>query len=220
MKNFNEKALVEKLDKILRKEFGTNLSFKEFSAGYGIADLVFASDFLFSKKILNRAPLTNFYALKILLSFNDKLFGKEELLMLSNDVSERKHLVSQLNFLLKNKYLEKISDNCFKKVESVNLNQIKKIIAIEVKLTDYKNGLIQAKRYQYFADESYLAILKDAEKNIDFSEFNKSNIGLILFDTKNNSIEIKYPESQKKNSKINVYAKELMLEKFLSLTAS
>ncbi len=217
MKNFNEKTLVEKLDKILRKKFGTNLSFKEFSAGYGIADLVFASNFSFSKKAVSRAPLTNFYALKILLSIHKNQFSKEEVLSLG-DVTEKRHLSSQLNFLIKNKYIEIVTNNHFKKCPSSNLGQIKKVIAIEVKLTDHKNGLLQAKRYQYFADESYLAILKEAEKNIDINEFNKSNIGLILFDIKNNSIEIKYPKSQQTAaSKINIYAKELMLEKFLSL---
>lgn len=221
MKNLNEKTLVQKLDKILRKQFGTNLSFKEFSAGYGIADLVFASDFSFSKKQASkRMPITNFFGLKILLSLEDsKIYSQEEILSIGNSL-DRSVILKQLSFLVKNSYIERISRHQFKKaIRKEEFNPIKKVIAIEVKLTDHKNGLLQAKRYQYFADESYLAILKEAEKNIDIDEFNRNNIGLILFDQKTNSIEIKYPNKGNKfEDRINLYAKELMLQKFLSLS--
>lgn len=220
MKNFNEKTLVEKLDKILRKKFGTNLSFKEFSAGYGIADLVFAPDFSFSRKKVSRLPITNFNALKILISIEeDKKYTLEEILNFGN-ITERKSLIKQLNFLVKNGYIKKDSEKKFEKIPNKDpLNPIKKIIAIEVKLTDHVNGLIQAKRYQYFADESYLAILKKAEKNINAEEFNQSNIGLILFDDETGKIEIKYPEKVNFfQDSINLYARGLMLEKFLNLS--
>jgi len=221
MKSFNEKTLVQKLDKILRKQFGTNLSFKEFSAGYGIADLVFASDFSFSKREANkRMPIANFFGLKILLSLEDrKTYSQEEILSLGNTL-DYPIILKQLSFLIKNNYVEKVSKNIYKKtINKDNLNPIKKVIAIEVKLADHKNGLIQAKRYQYFADESYLAILKEAEKNIDIEEFNRQNIGLILFDAKSNTIEIRHPEKGNIfEGKLNLYAKELMLQKFLSLS--
>lgn len=215
MKNFNEKALVQKLDKILKKEFGTNLSFREFSAGYGIADLVFATDFSFSKEKIRKTPIANFNGLKILFSLEDgEIYSREEILKLGHAL-EGPALIKQLNSLIKNNYIERVSRNSYKKIIS-NENPIQKIVAIEVKLSDHKNGFIQAKRYKYFADESYLAILKEAEKNIDFSEFDKQNIGLILFDSQTGTIEIKYPQKASCfESRINLFAKELMLTKFL-----
>ncbi len=221
MKKFNEEKLVQKLDRILKREFGTNISFREFSAGYGIADLVFASDFSFSKHKIQRAPIANFHALKILYSFTqERLYSKEEILSLG-DHFERKNLIKQLGFLVKNDYLEKISKDTYKKTKTADdIHPIKKVIAIEVKLTDHKNGLIQAKRYRYFADESYLAILKSAEKHIDMNEFNKHNIGLILFDGDNNRLEIRYPEKSKiQEDRIKHYAKELMFQKFINLAS-
>lgn len=220
MKNFNEKALVQKLDKILRKKFGTNLSFKEFSAGYGIADLVFAENFSFNSRKVRRLPVTNFYALKILFFLeSSRVYTKDEILKLGTPI-EKTSINKQLNFLVKNDYVDRVSKNAYrKKISETDLSPIRKVVAIEVKLTDYKNGLIQARRYQYFADESYLAILKDAEKHIDFDEFNKSNIGLILFDNTTNTIEIKYPQRlNNTEGGINLYAKELMFEKYLSLS--
>lgn len=218
MKNFNEKKLVIKLDKILKKEFGTNLSFYEFSAGYGIADLVFASNFSFSKRIMQRTPLTDFNSLNIFLTLDSQVIYE-----FTNMFSMFPHLNTdeikkQLRFLTNHGYLKKINKNKFKKiVETDSLSPIHKVIAIEVKLNDHKGGLVQARRYQYFADESYLAILKEAEKNINMDEFNRHNIGLILFDSKTNTIEIKHPELKNSicNGSVSLFAKEIMISQYL-----
>ncbi|HRN70157.1 MAG TPA: hypothetical protein PLS49_03135 [Candidatus Woesebacteria bacterium] len=222
MRKFDEKELVYKLDKILKKEFGTNLSFHEFSAGYGIADLVFAPSFSFNKKIVKRSPITDFCSLSLLLTLEEgKIYTQNEINTLVPQYSQR-----EVNRLLKslviNNYMKKLNKDNYTKLELINpLNPIKSVIAIEVKLSDHKKGLTQARRYQYFADESYLAILKEAEKNINFEEFYNYNIGLILFDTNKNKIEIKHPNQINKNyqNTVNLFAKEMMLSKFMSFAS-
>lgn len=221
MSKFDEKALVIKLDKILKREFGTDLAFHEFSTGYGIADLVFAPNFSFKKNFIGRTPLTSFNSLKILLTLEEnKYYQLSDIIEIFPQFTLQE-IKKIFKVLVKNKYVIKISRGVYKKVISRDLlNPIKKIIAIEVKLTDYRNGLIQARRYQYFADESYLAILKEAERNINFDEFHKHNIGLILFDSKSNSIEIKCPQSINYNyaKEISIFAKEIMLSKSVSFS--
>ncbi|MGI8420011.1 MAG: hypothetical protein ACR2LN_05215 [Candidatus Levyibacteriota bacterium] len=221
MRNFDEKKLVSKLDKILRKEFGTNLAFHEFSAGYGIADLVFAPNFSFKKNLLNRKPLTSFNSLKILLTLDDQKPYK-----LSELIDTFPHLTlseikKQLKTLINSKYLQKVSKDLYvKTLVKEQMNPINKIIAVEVKLNDHKNGLMQARRYQYFADESYLAILKESEKNINFDEFNRYNIGLILFDNSKGTIEIKHPEPMNFHfeNTVSLFAKEMMMNRFIQVS--
>ena len=70
----------------------------------------------------------------------------------------------------------------------------KTIIAIEVKISDWENGLYQAWRYKNFAEQSFLAIYRPFSKSVDTKEFVKNNIGLILFDEKGFDIVI-YPET-------------------------
>lgn len=212
----DERSLVFKLEKILKKEFGTNLAFHEFTTGYGIADLVFAKKFSFSRKILKRKPITDFNSFSLFLNLDiNKEYSISEISNIFPYLNESE-IKKRLRVLVTSGYLNKLDKNFYKKnISEINFNPIKKIIAIEVKLNDHKNGLIQARRYKYFADESYLAILKEAEKNIDISEFNKQNIGLILFNSKDNTIEIKHPrEDQRIEKKINLFAKELMVYKF------
>lgn len=222
MRNLNEKTLVQKLDKILKKEFGTNLAFHEFSAGYGIADLVFAPDFSFRKNIVKRTPLTDFNCLKLFLTLEKgEVYSLDRISLLFPSL-EKSSLKKNLNFLVANRYLKKMGQSSYVKIGvEEELNRIKRIIAIEVKLSDHRGGLVQARRYQYFADESYLAILKEAEKNIDFDEFKKYNIGLILFDTKTNTIEIKTPKHKNISFEghVSIFAKQMMLTRFLSFSS-
>jgi len=63
-----------------------------------------------------------------------------------------------------------------------------KFIAIEVKISDWKQGLYQAWRYYSFAEKSYLALYKEYSSTVDISLFKKHNVGLIIFDK--NSIQI------------------------------
>lgn len=215
----NEKKLVEKLDRILKKEFGTNLAFHEFSAGYGIADLVFAQNFSFTKKSVDRMPLTNFGSLQFLLSLeNEKAYGFDDLLREFPHLNAME-IKKQLRPLVSNDYLTCTDDSTYIKNWEEG-HPIKKIIAVEVKLNDHRGGLVQARRYQYFADESYLAILKEAEKNIDSDEFNKHNIGLILFDQQTNTVEIRQPLPTNTNCEdtVSLFAKEMMLSRYLSVS--
>lgn len=216
----NEKKLVEKLDRILKKEFGTNLAFHEFSAGYGIADLVFAPDFSFNKKVAGRTPLTNFGSLQMLMSLEDaKPYDFDEILSVFPHL-DAGEIKKYLRPLLSNEYLTVMEDSMYIKTWQEDFNPIKKVIAVEVKLSDHRGGLVQARRYQYFADESYLAILKEAEKNIDFDEFNKHNIGLILFNQHTNTVEIRHPQPTNINYEdtVSLFAKEMMLSRYLSVS--
>lgn len=221
MKSFDEKELVHKLDKILKREFGTNLAFHEFSAGYGIADLVFAPNFSFKKSAINRTPLTSFNSLNFLLSLESKKeYEIADVLKIFSQLTANE-IKKELRILVNCGYLKKTGKDGYTKTFEKNyINPIKRIVAVEVKLNDHRGGLTQARRYQYFADESYLAILKEAERNIDYDEFNKYNIGLILFDSKTNTIEVKSPirTNNTCEDSVRLFAKEMMFSRYLNFS--
>lgn len=213
----SESELVTKIEKLLQEKFSTELTFREISAGYGIADLVFAPSE--TCNTIDREPITHFGTLKFFLELSKKRYSIDELFSLAPYVS-RRDIRKSISFLIRNGYLEQKADGKFQKNQIIIKNEpIQKIIAIEAKLTDYRNGIIQARRYQYFADQSYLAILKSASRHFDTESLLSSGIGLILFDERSETISIQKPRKVSENVQEKVYrlfARELMLNRMVT----
>lgn len=209
-----EKQLVSELAKRLTTIFNTDIAVTELSAGYGIVDIAFARNFFTAKNEIGREPLNNYVALKIVLGLEkSRTFSFDEALKISgvSIVACRKII----NNLIELGYIKKISSNTFKKSYKVK-NPIKKIVAIEAKLKDWKQGAMQARRYKSFTDECYLALLSRYEKNVDYKYLDNFGIGLILFNPTSGKIIFK--KRPKKNDFLDlydkvssVYAKEMFL---------
>jgi len=93
-----------------------------------------------------------------------------------------------------------------KETSSFNTKQTK-FIAIEVKISDWRQGLYQAWRYYSFAEKSYLALYKEYAKNADIDLFKKHNVGLIVFDEK--TIRVLYNPTLNSFKGDNVYEAKL-----------
>lgn len=59
-----------------------------------------------------------------------------------------------------------------------------RFVAVEVKISDWKQGLYQAWRYNSFAEKSYLAIYKPNAEKVEIDLFREYNVGLVVFDEK------------------------------------
>jgi len=57
-----------------------------------------------------------------------------------------------------------------------------KVVAYEAKLYDWKQGLLQANRYRYFADESYLVMPYQTIHRAQVAHFERIGVGLVAFD--------------------------------------
>lgn len=210
----SEAEMVKLLASALKQKFNTDVSVQEFAGGYGIADLVFAKNFLAGTNTVSRTPINNYYALKSYLKLPQKTpFNVSDIINLSGtskNISER-----VVSYLLKENYIYKEGKNYYKSNIQFN-NPIKKLVAIEAKLKDWKKGILQARRYKSFTDECYLAILSRYEKNIDYTYLDKFGIGLILFNEKNGDIWIKQKPSKNillsfYEDLMGIFAKELFL---------
>lgn len=209
-----EADLVQLLASGLQRSFNTDIAVQEFAGGYGIADLVFAKNFITCQNIINRKPLNNYYALKSYLSLpQNEPFTLYDIVRASGGGKAIGGTVA--NILISGSYIFK-EDGFFYKTETSLTNPIKKLIAIEVKLRDWKQGILQARRYKSYTDECYLAILSRYEKNIDKKYLNQFGIGLILFNEGNGEIWIKQKPTKNTllsiyNEVVSLFAKELFL---------
>ena len=80
--------------------------------------------------------------------------------------------LSRLNLVLIKNEIVKILDN-LKKI------RLGTTVAVEAKISDWKNGLVQAQRYLLFSDYSYLALPKKNIKLININMLKESGIGLL-----------------------------------------
>lgn len=160
----------------------------EMGFDFGIADILI---FWVSKELLEKRkiseikkPILNFLSYYIFFNApKNREFEFNELLELLNikDNDTAKYIkYNNIKYLVKNNYFLQIHRNLYIKNNNY-INPVKKIFAFEIKISDWKSGIIQAKRYKSYADESYLGIwdrfLGRALKNIDLFEIN--NIGLL-----------------------------------------
>lgn len=77
-----------------------------------------------------------------------------------------------------------IKDEVVKAINSIKNARLGVTIAVEAKISDWKNGLIQAQRYLLFSDYSYLALPKNNIKLVDKDLLKEAGIGLLAIDNK------------------------------------
>jgi DNA-binding transcriptional ArsR family regulator len=88
---------------------------------------------------------------------------------------------SQLvSFLERAGYVERIGNKLARRNGFIPI--AKEIVAIEAKVSDWKKGAIQAKRYRWFADKVYLAIAAKYCHRVQVELLQKHKIGLLSVD--------------------------------------
>jgi hypothetical protein len=173
---------------------------QEYNAGYGIADLV---GFRISyencnKRIANeqKSPLERLEFFKLLEALPDIESGLATTLSeLSSvlPVSENRLQYHWLKLLEELGYVKRLDNKEYVKINGF-IPIVKEIVAIEAKLTDWKKGAVQAKRYKVFADRTYLAIHERAAHRVDTQLLAKHGIGLLIVAERSVREEIAAPK--------------------------
>ncbi len=160
------------------------ISTREFSIGFGIADLVYF-ELTNNFDAANNTPIISDSAIAILRIFRKGDFFTAdqiaELAFVSLRTAKKK-----LKELVEADYLE-IEKKVFMLIRAYR-PIVEKVIAIEVKLHNWKKALSQAFKYTLFSNQSYVAMdagyVHRAKANID--EFQKCNIGLLSITNEGN----------------------------------
>ena len=217
-----EKEIVENINIYLK---GKNILYSnELRMGIGIPDISFSMNV--DKKL---KPLNDYYLIKIF------SYIEQHERVTINQIQE--------NFLfpirkIKNYLLElvslkliKIFKDYIKAIKSICNKNLGTIVSIEAKIKDWKGACLQAQRYLYFSDYSYVAMPSIFIKNVDIRKFEKNGIGLLsvkndriveILDAKKSTtcdyiqkyiITSKIIENNKRNSieKQNIFSKLTMV---------
>jgi DNA-binding MarR family transcriptional regulator len=187
---------------------------EEFTAGYGIADIVGIK--CNKKKLKSRydsgsKPVTNIRELSILtlLQENNPSNIEDLASKIGLSVSYIKKIL--LKSLIEKGYIER-KDNIYKLVKDI-FSFTDLVVSVEAKLTKWKDALAQAKRYQHFSNIVFVALPQPTVKKINKELFKKNNIGVLSVDSKYVSIDLKPRQMKPKTLVMHLYCNEIFFEK-------
>lgn len=87
--------------------------------------------------------------------------------------------VKKYVFQLAGMSLVAIKDEVVRVINSIKNARLGITVAVEAKISDWKNGLVQAQRYLLFSDYSYLALPEKNIKLVDLDSLKAVGIGLL-----------------------------------------
>lgn len=199
-----------------KEKFISNLGIKdnskileEVNLGFGIADLVI-SELNDTLQLKNRRPLNS-----VDIGVYKIIERRKEVTVKS--VSEitkcnKRQINESFEKLIGGSYIQKY-DSYYRFSNKYELS-FKKSIAIEAKLKNWKRALMQAYRYKWFADYSYVVLdnahMKSAVENICL--FKQYNIGLVSISIEGDFTKHFVPRKEKPiDAKMQILLSEAML---------
>lgn len=87
--------------------------------------------------------------------------------------------VKRYVFRLASMSLVAVKDEMVRVINSIQNARLGITVAVEAKISDWKNGLIQAQRYRLFSDYSYLALPEENIRFVDMEKVKEFGIGLL-----------------------------------------
>jgi len=210
--------MIKPIISLMYEEMGLEVISKEFSAGYGIADIV--GGIFCEKKCLSRNQMG------LSIPIDHRNFIEVLLTLRPNEGKSLSHLEECISFsesTLKKKVLPKMEAYGLVKRESnghVSLQKeppkpTKKIVAVEAKQYKWREATIQARRYTFFADQTYIAVWDETVRNVDSLFLEKHRIGLIGVGSSKAEIIIEAPELKPRNLMMNRYCAEYLYRQTL-----
>lgn len=176
----------------------------EIRMGIGIPDIMICSETIEKDNLI-----TDYYALKIYDYISKKNIN--DVGQITREISISKKNICKYIYELKEKNILEFEKDKIELLKTLDLKNMGINISIEVKLKDWKNGILQARRYLKFSDYSYLAILEKYQKNIDLEELKNNGIGLIVIGE-----EIKQVVKPKKSKQCDKFFKYISISSLLN----
>lgn len=155
---------------------------REFSAGYGRADLVGAN--LSSTNCLERQRLgideafDNSLLLDVMMSLNTTRRTSIPYILNRVAIAQSTLVQSVLPKLARVGLIKRYGDGYVRALFQLP-NPVKRIVAIEAKQTKWREAILQARRYTFFANQTYIALWNDIIRLVDKNVLYQHRLGLI-----------------------------------------
>lgn len=206
-----EAQMIPSIFALMQTQMGLNIVTPEFSAGYGRADLIGAK--LSSKSILERSslgidfPLDRFYYIELLLALKSGIRRSMEFILSKVSYAESTLRKKVIPSLVKFGIIKRYPDDYYQLVQPL-VNPTEYIVAVEAKQTLWKKAIVQARRYSYFANQSYIAVWKEIIPRVDRGFLYQARVGLISVTHEKAEIVIEAPIQNPRSILMHTFCSE------------
>lgn len=208
-----EAHMVEPVRLLMQTVMGLEAIIEEFSAGYGTADLVGAKFCARNRQIRQKtethAPIDHHHWVEVLLALNRNermSYNSLQRRMTFSDNTLRKTVLPALAAL---GLVERDKDGyvCLLKNPPSPADEI---VAIELKQTRWREAILQARRYTYFADRTYVAVWNGTAELIDRRLLYRFRLGLIGVERNHAEVLVEAPRRKPRQEKMHRYCAEFL----------
>lgn len=209
-----EAEMIPPLKSFLVEELYLDAVEEEFTAGYGIADIVGIKcnkGKLKSRFESGSKPVTSIRELSILTLLQENSPSNIEDLASNTGLSISYIKKILLKSLIEKGYIER-RGNEYKLVKDI-FSFTDLVVSVEAKLTKWKDALSQAKRYQHFSNIVFVALPQSTVRKINKELFKKNNIGILSVVSNSVSIDLKPRQMNPKTLVMHLYCNEIFFEK-------
>ena len=190
----------------------------EFSAGYGIADLVGGelcpSSCREREELGIRSALDNRLALDALMIIQRRKRTSLDYLLNRMPVS-RSTISGKILPLLSNYGLiDRCQDGRIRARFELP-NPARKVVAIEAKQSRWREAILQARRYTFFANQTYVALWNGASESVDKRLLYRHRLGLISVESNDAEVVIEAPLLSPRRASMHRFCAEWLYKQLL-----
>jgi hypothetical protein len=175
-----EVHMIEPIRRFMLEHLRMDITAQEFSAGYGIADLVGAAlcdEGCDLRKEKGLEMALDHYVVQVLLALRSDRRTSLPNLIRRVPLSESTLRTKVLPHLNKLGLIEREDD--YVRLIFTPPKPAKHVVAVEAKQTRWREAILQARRYTFFADQTYVALWAEAATRVDRALLYRHRVGLI-----------------------------------------
>jgi hypothetical protein len=212
--SYLEAQMIEPIRRFMLGHLQMDITAREFSAGYGVADLVGAALCVegceLRKEKRLEVALDHHHIVQVLLALRSE--GRTSLpyilrrVALSESTLRRK-VLPQLDKL---GVIERCSDGYVRLIFAPP-KPARRVVAVEAKQTRWRDAILQARRYTFFADQTYVAVWAKTATRVDKTLLYRHRVGLIAVESNGDcAIVVNAPTVSPRASNMNRFCAEFL----------
>lgn len=206
-----EAQMIPSIFALMQTQMGLNVVTPEFSAGYGRADLIGAK--LSSQSIHKRSslgidyPLDRFYYIELLLALKSGIRRSMDFILSKVSYAESTLRNKVIPSLVRLGIIKRYPDDYYQLIQPL-VSPTEYIVAVEAKQTLWKKAIVQARRYSYFANQSYIAVWDEIVPRVDRGFLYQARVGLISVTAEKAEVVVEAPTQTPRSASMNMFCAE------------